>query len=101
MPDEAESAPEFTEELTDLTIKDGESLLLKCSVKGIPEPMIEWTKNGEVLRSSDIIDLKYKNRVASLSIGEVFPEDEGEYVCKASNSQGSSETKCKLTIIRK
>lgn len=92
--------PEFTEQLSDLTIKDGESLSLKCAVKGVPEPMIEWTKNGELLASSDIMNLKYKNGVASLVIEEVFPEDEGEYICKASNSQGSTETHCKLTIIR-
>lgn len=101
VPDEAECTPEFVDKLHDLTIKDGESLLLKCHVKAVPEAQIEWTKNGEILRSSDIIDLKYKNGVASLAIGEVFPEDEGDYVCKATNSQGTGETRCKLTVIRK
>ncbi|RWS15514.1 twitchin-like protein, partial [Dinothrombium tinctorium] len=96
---EQDSAPEFEEKLSNLTIKDGEPLLLKCVVKGVPEPKVEWTKNGEILRSSDIMDLKYKNRVATLSIGEVYPEDEGEYVCKATNSEGSTTTKCRLTVI--
>ncbi|XP_074598807.1 projectin protein bent isoform X2 [Brevipalpus obovatus] len=99
LPDEAECSPEFVDKLHDLTIKDGESLLLKCHVKAVPEAQIEWTKNGEVLRSSDIIDLKYKNGTASLAIAEVFPEDEGDYLCKATNSQGTGETKCKLTVI--
>ncbi|XP_053200690.1 twitchin-like isoform X3 [Panonychus citri] len=99
LPEDAESIPEFMEKLSDLEIKDGDSLLLKCSIKGVPEPQVEWSKNDEILRSSDIIDLKYKNGVASLAIGEVFPEDEGEYVCKATNSQGTVTTKCKLTVI--
>lgn len=53
------------------------------------------------MSSSDVIDLRYKSGVATLSIGEVFPEDEGVYVCKATNSLGISETKCKLTIKRR
>lgn len=51
-----------------------------------------------MLVSSEAVDLKYKNGVASLRIGEIFPEDEGEYVCTATNSQGSKETACKLTV---
>ncbi|CAG2161698.1 unnamed protein product [Oppiella nova] len=93
-------APEFTDKLKDLKIKDGESLTLKAVVKGDPEPQIQWLKNGKPLSSSDIIDLKYKNGVASLNINEVFPEDEGDYECIATNSEGKVSTKCKLTIIR-
>ena len=93
-------APSFTGPLPkSLDIKDGEMLSLKCTVKGDPEPKITWSKNGEALSSSDIVDLKYRQGMASLTINEVFPEDEGDYVCKATNSQGTVETKCKLKIL--
>ncbi|CAG2123068.1 unnamed protein product, partial [Medioppia subpectinata] len=92
-------APQFTDKLKDLKIKDGESLTLKAVVTGDPEPQIQWLKNGKPLSSSDIIDLKYKSGVASLNINEVFPEDEGDYECIATNSEGKESTKCKLTII--
>jgi hypothetical protein len=91
-------APDFSEKLSDLVIKDGDPLQLRCAVTGDPDPQVEWFKNGVLLRSSDIIDLKYKKGIATLSINEVFPEDEGEYVCKATNSEGTTETKCKLTV---
>lgn len=55
----------------------------------------------QTLSSSEIIDLKYKNGIATLHINEVYPEDEGEYACKATNSVGVSETKCQLKIKRK
>lgn len=55
----------------------------------------------QLLSSSEIVDLKYKNRIATLTINEVFPEDEGEYTCIATNSIGSDTTSCKLTIKRK
>lgn len=53
------------------------------------------------MTSSEAIDLKYRNGIATLRIGEIFPEDEGEYVCTATNSLGSVETHCKLTVKRK
>ncbi|ROT71757.1 projectin [Penaeus vannamei] len=99
-PDDALMGPPgFSGELPKaLAVKDGDPLCLKCTVKGDPEPQITWFKNGEPLSSSDIIDLKYKQGLAALTINEVFPEDEGEYVCKATSSLGSAETKCKLKV---
>ncbi|GAB0086378.1 hypothetical protein DMENIID0001_004290 [Sergentomyia squamirostris] len=90
--------PSFTEQLKDLTVQDGGTLLLTCSVRGDPDPQITWSKGGKTLSSSEILDLKYKNGVATLSINEIFPEDEGVYVCTAKNPVGSVETRCKLTV---
>lgn len=53
---------------------------------------------SQPLTSSEAVDLKYRNGIATLKIGEIFPEDEGEYVCTATNSQGSVETRCKLSV---
>jgi len=44
------------------------------------------------------LDLKYRNGTATLSINEVYPEDEGLYTCKAKNSLGETETTCRLTV---
>lgn len=90
--------PEFVKPLQDLTIRDGDQLVLSCQVKGDPEPQITWSKNGKSISSSDIIDLKYRNGVATLTINEVFPEDEGLFTCTATNSISAVETKCKLTV---
>lgn len=52
VPDETEmTAPTFKAPLQDLSIKDGDPLLLKAVVDGEPEPSVEWFKNGEVGRS--------------------------------------------------
>ncbi|ODM93780.1 Twitchin [Orchesella cincta] len=84
---------------TTLSIKDGEPLEIKCEFKGDPEPQVSWTKSGEPLTSSDVVALKYRNRVAVLTIPEVFPEDEGIYVCTALNSMGKTSTQCVLKVL--
>ncbi|XP_071641852.1 myosin light chain kinase, smooth muscle-like [Temnothorax longispinosus] len=90
--------PQFTQKLKNLTINDGEHLELTAKVDGDPVPQITWSKDGKMLSSSEIVDLKYKNGVATFTINEVFPEDEGEYACLATNSIGSDTTSCKLTV---
>lgn len=92
--------PAFTKSLKNQSIRDGERLVLECSVNGDPDPQISWCKNGKTISSSEIMDLKYKNGVAKLTINEIFPEDEGLYVCTATNSIGSTDTQCQLTVIR-
>lgn len=94
-------APKFSRNLADLTVNDGESLTLTAHVIGDPEPQVVWTKDNKPLNSSEVVDLKYRNGIAKLHINEVYPEDEGIYLCRATNSIGTSETQCRLTIKRK
>lgn len=92
--------PVFTKAFKNMEVRDGESLTLECAVNGDPEPQIFWSKNGKAISSSEIMDLKYKNGIAKLTINEIFPEDEGLYVCTATNSIGSTNTQCQLSVIR-
>ena len=95
-------APVFEDKMpSELAVRDGEALALRCQVRGDPDPKTAWSKNGEPLSSSDVVDLKFRNNVASLVIAEVFPEDEGLYECRAYNSMGEVTTTCKVTVTRK
>jgi len=92
--------PKFTAPLpATYEVKDGEVLHLKCDVTGDPEPQVTWFKDDQPLSSSDVIDLRYKQGQASLTINEVFPEDEGIYKCKATNSLGSVDCGCGLKVL--
>ena len=81
------------------SLKDGDKMELKVQVKGDPDPMVTWTKDGKPLASNEVMEVKYKNGFASVVINEVFPEDSGKYTCKATNSKGSVETSSKVAII--
>jgi Immunoglobulin I-set domain len=83
----------------DLSIRDGARLELQVAVKGDPDPQVTWTKDGAAIASSEIMEVKYKNGTASVTINEVFPEDGGKYTCRATNTKGSVETSCRVTVL--
>jgi len=83
----------------DLSIRDGTRLELKVAVKGDPDPQVTWTKDGKPITSSEIMEVKYKNGAACVTINEVFPEDGGKYTCRAHNTKGSVETSCRVTVL--
>ena len=83
----------------ELSIKDGSRLELKVQVKGDPDPQVSWLKDGKTISSNEIMEVKYKNGMASVIINEVFPEDAGRYTCKATNTKGSVETSSKVIIL--
>ena len=59
-------------------------------------PQVTWTKDGKPLTSNDIMEVKYKNGVASMTVEEIYPEDAGRYACKATNAKGSVETSSRV-----
>ncbi|CAL1540886.1 unnamed protein product, partial [Lymnaea stagnalis] len=96
-----EEAPKFTENLSPVTVNEGEGFVLSCSVTGKPDPNVEWYQNGQLLKSDDVISISFRRGVAKLEIAESVVEDEGDYVCKATNTAGVASTKANVTIIVK
>ena len=84
-----------------LEIADGNHLELKVSVKGDPLPQVTWTKDGNQLASNDVMEVKYKNGIASVIINEIYPEDSGKFTCKATNAKGSVETSSTIKVLPK
>ena len=83
----------------ELEVRDGSFLELRVQVRGDPDPQVTWTKDGRPLSSSDVLEVKHKAGVGTVTIKETFPEDAGRYSCKAANTKGSVETSCKLKIL--
>lgn len=88
---DVDTLPIFAQQLKDLRCCDGDSVRLECHVEGKPEPQIVWQKDGKQLNeTSDDFTTNYDGERATLTIKRVYPEDEGEYVCIASNSIGET-----------
>ncbi|KAH9490877.1 hypothetical protein Btru_034171 [Bulinus truncatus] len=75
--------PKFMETPKDISVIDGDDVLLPCQASGRPTPDITWLYNSEPL-ISNIRMRKLAN--GSLSITNIRVSDAGQYECKAENS---------------
>nr|KAG5709145.1 hypothetical protein BaRGS_028601 [Batillaria attramentaria] len=96
--EDEEVAPKFSETLSPVELTEGDRLVLSCSVNGKPEPNVDWFLNGQLLSSDDVVSISYKRGTCRLEIAETVLDDEGEYVCKATNTAGVASTKTNVTI---
>lgn len=91
-------SPKFIDKLTPIRVMDGEKAFLSCTVKGTPTPKVEWYHNDQPVRQAkDVIITQTVEGTCELIISEVFPENAGEYVCRATNRLG--EAICRSPLI--
>ncbi|KAJ8361263.1 hypothetical protein SKAU_G00177880 [Synaphobranchus kaupii] len=69
---------------TDIGLVKDDKLELECIAEGFPTPKIEWIKVGRGLPNKASIE----NHGKLLTISEVDADDEGMYVCNATNPYG-------------
>ncbi|XP_078386622.1 ADAMTS-like protein 1 isoform X2 [Cetorhinus maximus] len=80
--------------LTDWTHK----LVLRCETEGNPKPVISWTKNGQMLKSSHRIKILPDQALQILTPNET---DVGVYTCTATNPIGLDSLSTKVAITGK
>ncbi|XP_065941807.1 twitchin isoform X18 [Magallana gigas] len=96
-----EVAPVFTQNLSPEILREGDRLKLTCSVKGTPDPDVEWYFNGQLLKSDSHVKIRCIAGSCSLEISEVTVDDDGSYTCKAINSAGVASTKTSVQVTAK
>ncbi|KAM3872144.1 neural cell adhesion molecule L1.1-like [Diretmus argenteus] len=75
-----------TEHFTSMGTLKGQTLILECLPKGLPTPKVVWEKkDGNLDETTGQVD----NFGRWLRFDSITQEDDGEYQCKASNTQGS------------
>lgn len=92
--------PTFTEPLQPVTAVEGSKLTLRCVVTGSPVLDIKWYREGRELRPTRDFKPSYDIQTgeATLTIPEVFPDDQGTYSCTAVNKFGKDATTAMLTV---
>ncbi|CAD5124014.1 DgyrCDS12316 [Dimorphilus gyrociliatus] len=96
---QAEQKPKFSSKLQDLTANDHEqNVELSCCVSGNPQPTITWYFGEQLLENSKDFKQVFEDGRATLIITEIYPDDDGTYICKAVNSAGEDSCLCKLTV---
>ncbi|KAK6029446.1 immunoglobulin I-set domain protein [Ostertagia ostertagi] len=85
-------APTFTKSLADQSISIGDQLVLFCSVKGAPQPTVEFYREGVRIKSSTRIAIEHDktNTHWRVLIKQSTQEDFGKYRALAKNTVGSA-----------
>lgn len=73
-------------------------MTLECVVSAAIPPEIRWEKGGKLVRLGGDFEADFDGETASLTIHQVYPEDEGEYTCIAYNDLGRASTSACLVV---
>ncbi|CAL1547239.1 unnamed protein product, partial [Lymnaea stagnalis] len=78
-------------------VVEGESAELECIVLlGKPKPKLSWLRNGKLLRESDRVRFLEPGRITLTNAQE---DDDGDYVCMASNIGGNETYNVNLDVL--
>ncbi|KAJ8977042.1 hypothetical protein NQ317_000714 [Molorchus minor] len=90
--------PRFVKRISPVRVMDGEKVTFSCVVTGKPIPKVQWYQNDMPIKEAkDVVVTQDTEGTCTLTILEAFPENAGEYTCKALNKVG--EALCKSTLI--
>nr|XP_034982660.1 striated muscle preferentially expressed protein kinase isoform X3 [Zootoca vivipara] len=93
----AAAAPVFLQELTDMTVSIGHSILLKVVVAGSPQPHLSWYKEKAPIASTKEQDGQ-EEEYGSLRICSSKAADAGVYKCIAKNEHGEAVSSATVTV---
>ena len=73
----------------------GATLSLCCEATGSPPPKVQWSRAGESSASTMVFQ-----EAGCLKFNTVKYDNDGDYICQASNSYGIAETTTIVTVPR-
>ncbi|EEC05629.1 titin, putative, partial [Ixodes scapularis] len=88
-----------TLKISEVFTDDAGTHSISCKVTGKPQPRVTWVHNDrEVKENSDVWTTQRTDGYCELFISEAFPEDMGEYICKAVNVAGTATTRAHVHV---
>merc|ERR1712088_1266169 len=92
------TVPKFLTQIKSRAVGEGEPAHFECRVepKNDPKLQIKWYHNGKEVDFGHRFRMTFEFGYVALDILYTYPEDEGEYVCKAFNELGEDITRAEL-----
>ncbi|XP_041098662.1 hemicentin-1 isoform X2 [Polyodon spathula] len=82
----------------DLSVTIGQEVEFHCRVSGHPLPLIEWSKDGEVLSSQGDPHVLFSEQGQVMKVKSARLRDQGQYQCLAINAAGRQARDFRLTV---
>jgi len=70
---------------------------LMCTVRGVPRPLVQWSRAGLEVHQDKRISISRQEEKNILTIEDLSETDLDEYTCTATNRLGSDQTSIQLT----
>ena len=91
--------PKIKTPLSNAVIPQGDTVTFTACVTGHPPPTIKWYHNGlEIPENAPNISMVNEDGDCSLTITNLKPQDEGDYLLHAENEHGQAQTSAVLTV---
>ncbi|CAH0545687.1 unnamed protein product [Brassicogethes aeneus] len=92
--------PTFTQSFTDFQQLPNRDAKFPCRVSGVPQPEIQWTKDGEPITESDKYHIKRDGDACCLYVMNCQPEDAGVIRATATNKEGQDVCTAALEVVK-
>ena len=95
--------PQFVKQLRSLEVHEGQNIHLEGRLlpTGDSTMNVEWTLNGQPLKTGHKIRPQYDFDYVGLDIISAYPDEAGTYTCHARNAYGEASTSCTVSVIGK
>ncbi|XP_066569261.1 hemicentin-1 isoform X1 [Amia ocellicauda] len=87
-----------SDSVQDVVVMLGQEVELQCRVSGSPLPVVEWSRDGEVLSRSGDPHVQFSEQSQVIKVKSARLRDQGLYQCLAINSAGRRARQFRLTI---
>ncbi|XP_059145488.1 muscle M-line assembly protein unc-89-like isoform X2 [Physella acuta] len=90
--------PSFTRRIQDTLSLPGRSARLEAMIIGIPEPEVEWLKDGQLVKSSPKYKIGREGHTTILVVENCENIDSGTYTCNIYNDAGKASCSAHLKV---
>lgn len=94
--------PVFTTPLNNISnVAEQSNVHLECRLEPLNDPnlKVEWFVNGKAIKTGHRFKTTHDFGYVALDILYAYPEDNGTYMCKASNKLGEAVNTCSVEVV--
>uniref|UniRef100_A0A914CI05 Ig-like domain-containing protein n=1 Tax=Acrobeloides nanus TaxID=290746 RepID=A0A914CI05_9BILA len=96
-----DSPPSFHHKLSDEVVKLGGSIVLSVTDTTMPEPAVEWFRDGvRIISDQQKYSCRHEKGLYELEILSVEAIDDAQWKAVGTNQFGTCESECHLTVIK-